>query len=446
MPDTMMPSTTEQPTGNLPASQTAAVSSAISQAIPPSPQGAKRSLPTGIQQSSKAATTSDSTGNSNNQPGDGDKVLSLDDFDGDAKEIDPKDEGQSNKPVKQDIKKSAKSETSETPESDPLEKEESEDESDNKLELDLNLEEDPTEKLKKSQEEKELGKIEGKRDYSKFKPEHAAYLKNLPNHLFKKASEEFLNTYKIELENKELKEKLQKQSSGQLPDSYYEHPQAFELTRQYQELKGQLEYDNFEERHWLSQLARVKKGQPWLNLIGYDEKTGQPQYQTINPPQVEEGQNPQNDIDAEIKIQNHISNLQLQKRERETQLAVFKNQHQQTYEKSKQGIKSLESRFFKAFEDESKLDKAVKADIQLAREALEKESPAFKDNPLTSLLIKSYAALKVQQRQLIKLASLMNQTKEAKQDALRAGPGKEDFQGGSAKGGDKILSESDFND
>jgi len=187
------------------------------------------------------------------------------------------------------------------------------------------------------------------------------------------------------------------------------------------------------------------QGQPWKNLTGYD-KNGNPQYQDIPNIKVEEGQPPVIDAKNQVQVQRWLQQLTGIKQNHQGQLEVLKQQHQQAYNISKQGISQIEQKFFKSFGDESKLPTAVKADIQMATDALISAAPAFKDNPLTKLLVKSYAALKLQQRQLFKMMQEMNKAKTNQNDAVKAGPAKLDFQGGSSSNGDKVLSADMFND
>lgn len=432
MADTLTPTITP-PASNTPVSNVGAVSSAIAQAVPPNPVGGKRML------NPEISTSEAKTGSEGNTQ---DREVSLEDFDDISSTTTPKAVKKEDTGGKVPQIKKAEIETPKTEE----EGDEQESSEEPKLELDIELDDEKAaKKLAESQVVEKAGKEV--RDYSGFKPEHTEYLKKLPNHLFNKAKEEFQKIYQIEAENKELKTKLEQSASGKLPQNYYEHPRAFELSEDFQNLTQAQTYINFEESHWMAQLNRIQRGQAWENLTGYD-KNGNPITQTIPAVKVEEGQQPIIDIETAERIRQHISKLGIEKRDTQTQIGVLKARHQETFTKSKAGIDGLTEKFFKPFKDEAALPAVVKADLELAKKAFETEAPAFKDNPLTKLILYSYATMKAQARQIIKLAELANRKADGQAQALKAGPGKAEFQGrgNGASSGDKILSAADFDD
>jgi len=428
----------------IPASKVGAVSSAINQATPPNRHGQEQNLTQreDFQQPKPRE----------NKPVD--KEISLDDFtdNGEHEENPFTPESEDSKIAKAKIakakvdptvaktEKKVNKELSDDDKNDPASK--VKDESDNKLELEINLDEnaDPTKLLEVKSKS---------RDYSKFKPEHQEFLKHLPNAAFLKASSELTKLYEIEAENGKLKNELKESATGKLPASYYEHPEGFRLSSQFSELSNEMQYYDFEVSHWKSQLANIKRGQPWLELLGYDEKTRQPRFRKIEPLTITNADGEKVvtlDVDNEQKVSDYIQSVTEGRKETIGKLEQIKQQHINDYQRSKEGLDSLEKQFFSNFADETKLPKAVKADIQLAKDAIDKSTPAFSKNPMSKLLIYSYATIKFQQRQIQQLAQFLNKEKEKMENSRMAGPSRGEFITGGSGESDRIISEKDFDD
>lgn len=441
MADTLTQQTSPPAQTSAPASNPgniSAVSQALAQAIPPGRQNTvqspkESSLETQTSRSNQPAKSSSNV----------DRVLTEEDFEENPFTPKPpsakKVEKTKEETVKQKVDKTQDNQEQDNSEKTPeQEVEDLNKESDNKLELDINLDEN---KLPETKEDKTP---KGKRDYSKFKPEHKKYLEKLPNHLFNEAAQEFENIYKIEQENQQLKEKFKNTEAGKLPENYYEHPEAYQLSPTYSQLNQELYLDGFEENHWEAQLANIKRGQPWYRLDGYRSDTKEPVYTKVEPIKDSEG-NVVLDINAEREAEKNIAKVNRLKEIHSDKLSQLKVLHKQDYEKSKEGLTGLKKQFFSAFLDESKLPPAVKADLQLAKDTIGQQLPAFRSNPAMELLIYSYAALKAQNRQIIKMAQLLNNSATKAELDRQAGPGKTEFRGGTTQG-DKILSASDFED
>lgn len=419
------------PSINTPASdpgKIGAVSQAISQAVPPGQRSNQ-------QADTRQTSTVREVSANNNLQGE-DKEIGLEDFDTDSAPINRKVELKPATQVKQSTQEEGSNSKNEEVENNTTQ--------DNKLELKINLDEN-ADLTKEQQVEQNNNQNKGKRDYSKYKPEHQEYLKKLPNHLFAKAAEEFTKYYTLEQENSKLKEQVKNSSIGKLPENYYEHEKAYQLSPDYSTLSKELEYDNFESSHWLAQLANIKRGQPWINLKGYDPKSGQPVFEKIDPVKDSEG-NIILDVENELRVQSNLHKVSDLTKEHNGKLTQLQQQHKLEYQQSREGLNGLKQQFFSAFSDESKLPPVVKADLQIAKEAIQSQLPAFRNNPMGELLSYSYAALKAQNRQILKLAQMLNLEKNKQENTQRAGPGKLEFQGGSASAGDRILDAKEFED
>lgn len=136
------------------------------------------------------------------------------------------------------------------------------------------------------------------RDYSKFPAELRDFAAKLPNAFFARAEKELVPLIEkakqfdaVAKERDELKVQL-----GTRPSFAHEHPEGYTLDPQYRQIADLAERCEFEEAHWKEQLIRIENGQAYQNLLGYDKKTGQPVFQTVNPP-------PAGTVDTRAKVE-----------------------------------------------------------------------------------------------------------------------------------------------
>lgn len=101
------------------------------------------------------------------------------------------------------------------------------------------------------------------RDYSKYDKDDAKYLKQMSNEAFEHFS-------KQTAELKELRDKAEQNSSTVSAD----HPDAYVLSDDYRESYANYSKAQQEQAHWREQLLRIRKGESWQNIEGYD-KSGQ---------------------------------------------------------------------------------------------------------------------------------------------------------------------------
>lgn len=100
------------------------------------------------------------------------------------------------------------------------------------------------------------------RDYTGYSPEQTAVLKQMSNPAF-----EF--TAEIMKQNKEL--------SKLKTSTYLQHPQAYQLDPQFQQIQAEQYYMNAEGQHWQEQLRKILEGEKWVPLLGWN-KDGSPRY------------------------------------------------------------------------------------------------------------------------------------------------------------------------
>jgi hypothetical protein len=72
-------------------------------------------------------------------------------------------------------------------------------------------------------------------------------------------------------------------AQAETPKYLAAHPEAYTLTPEYKQITEAHAQDNFEYRSYRSAALALEAGKPFQLLVGYDEKTGAPQYQTVKP-------------------------------------------------------------------------------------------------------------------------------------------------------------------
>lgn len=99
-----------------------------------------------------------------------------------------------------------------------------------------------------------------KRDYSSFPPEWVPHLKQTAPSAF----ELFKKLY----EEKQTFEKAAKEfePATKLPKAWHEHPSAYQLSPEYQEIDYNLRRVQLEQEHYKSMLARVRKGEAFVTI------------------------------------------------------------------------------------------------------------------------------------------------------------------------------------
>jgi len=129
------------------------------------------------------------------------------------------------------------------------------------------------------------------RDYSRFNTEDAKYLKQMSN-------EAFEHFAKRTEETAALQQKLDSTSDKERITA--DHPDSYILSEDYKEIYGKLSQAQQEQQHWRSQLLKIRNGDAWQNIEGYNDK-GQlvMQKNSFKPTQ-------QAEIDVEMALQEAV--------------------------------------------------------------------------------------------------------------------------------------------
>ena len=116
--------------------------------------------------------------------------------------------------------------------------------------------EDLSETLKKATENIPAG-----RDYSKYSEEDAKYLKQMSNEAFEHFSKR----------SEEAAELAKQLDSTKTSKPTLDHPDAYVLSDEYKENYANFTKAQQEQQHWRDQLIKIRNGEAWQNIEGYDK-------------------------------------------------------------------------------------------------------------------------------------------------------------------------------
>lgn len=230
------------------------------------------------------------------------------------------------------------------------------------------------------------------RDYTIFDQKDVQALKRCDNITFNMLKARLVELYAERAQAKELKTEVEKLKSGALPDAYYEHPEAFTLSKEYRQLSNQYSRTDFESQHYQRQLAAIKRGEKWTEITGYDQR-GNPQLAEHEP-----------GPEAEIAVLSQYNSLE---RDKQSLIGAV-TQYQQSFIN---GHKASIANLKQATEQNiSKLPAEYQPnddDKKLYMTAFKQAAPAFANHPLVDHAATLFALCK----------SLMNHIDEIKKKA-----------------------------
>lgn len=278
----------------------------------------------------------------------------------------------------------------------------------------------------KKEESKKLEppKPQDKRDYSMFRQEHVEFAKQTPNAVFDFLKTELPKYYELEKKYKDVE-------SRKVPDSWYQHKDAFALTEDYQKIQEDFRYASFEEQHWKKQLAAIKNGATeFLSLEGYD-KEGKPQFTKVDVKS-------ETLAEKEIELAQNIAAANSARLGLHKQASDIQGNWSKMVNDTVTNMKQSEAKYYPFYE------KPTEAQQKIMNEIGEMIPSIFRNNPLASMLVKS-GTLNVEL--VNKLKAAMTEIARLKGNAagaLKTGPnGSETMPSGGSSGG-KILDMADF--
>lgn len=222
---------------------------------------------------------------------------------------------------------------------------------------------------------------EGPRNYSEYPPELVPILKALNNTQFALHAPKLRELHERAAKVGELEAKLAEKPRN--PEYWHENPDGYLATQEYRDVQNQLGMLGMEHDHWRQQLLAIQAGQPWVEILGYDQ-SGKPVYK--ENPALPDGKI---DYAAQLRATEMIQQAMIANTTLQQRAAAIKNGYLNENQRSMTELSDAENRIFPDWKDEAKLSAADKRNLALVKQALPKQ---FSGHPLTRILGKAYGS------------------------------------------------------
>ena len=227
-------------------------------------------------------------------------------------------------------------------------------------------------------------KVATARDYTGLPEDTIPLFQRMSNEAFEK----FKPFYQEALVNKQKLEELQKNPAAGakqvIPDNYYEHPEAYTLTPEYSKAASEAQEAQLVLEHWQSQLDEVRNGATEYRTLQRDPKSGQIVY----------GAAAKVDQRTQSSLEAMFYNANTQANKFSQNLGAVRASFQDKHTSALKDLRTFESDFFKVYEDP-----AHPAQV-LIKDTIARMNPAFRNNPLASVVAKSVITIQALTRAL----------------------------------------------
>ena len=244
---------------------------------------------------------------------------------------------------------------------------------------------------------------DSQRDYTGFTPEQITHLRRLPNDVF--------NFIKDTVKEKKELEKVKQ-------DFYLQNPNAYQLDPQFQKLQEDVSYVSRERQHWQEQLLKIKAGEKWTPLMGWD-KTGKPVYG--------QPQTPTDVAEEDVRQQMMYTSQMLE--QAKGQLGQLQQSYGQRVQQDVNAIKQIQAEKFAWAADPKVLEHNVQIEgvgdrsIKQIKQDFFGLLPAYQhSNPITDVAADMFVALQIYASRIRALESQLNVSEIKRGDAMRAEP------------------------
>lgn len=274
------------------------------------------------------------------------------------------------------------------------------------------------------------GKKEGTtRDLTDIPEEDRQIFSRMSNESFAKLKPVYLEHKTLKQQIAERDSKIKELSSarkdGELPSSYYEHPEGYRLAPEFAKVEANASVSSEIKRHWQLQLAKIRKGEDWIDFE-IDEK-GQAHYSKPKTATAE----------AEAEVIELLQNAVNQEYHFVGKRNEFVQQFQARQKEIPEFIKKVETDFFPDY------DKPDHPTAKLQQEIRDALPESLRYGPLVPLLAKTAANNALLYHRNQELEKENAKLKGVKSDAEKAPPTRGQFVGASTEK-PKIASITDF--
>jgi hypothetical protein len=198
---------------------------------------------------------------------------------------------------------------------------------------------------------------------------------------------------RVDAAEKQLQERPEK------PVYSHENPEAYRLSKEYNDLEQTVQIGTFELGHWEQQLLKIANGEPWNNL-GYDQQ-GNPVYTKIEAPT--DGKIDQQTM---LQIQNHLGNLRPEVSNVRRQAQEYRTAYQNQAKQSNEALEQIAQRVFPTLKDLSTVKPEEKALLEKAKTII---PPVFQGHPLVEKVFNRMVIFTERQK-----GKILSQMKEIK--------------------------------
>lgn len=253
----------------------------------------------------------------------------------------------------------------------------------------------------------------GERDYSDCTEEEKVALKHISNQAFNFIIPKIKQLKNITNEITKKNEEIAQLKTGKqmLPDNYFEHPQAFVLTKDYNDNAKYLNDAASVQRHWQQQLVNIRQGEPYRDI---DIENGRFVY----------GKEKVGDAKDEVEVMSYLQHSINQVGEFQKKVMGIESSFKERHSKAVETLKKAEKDNFSVYDEPNHPWKPC-------IEHLMQQIPAeFRNNPMASLLAKSGTAV-------LQMGKLLRDTQaelaELKKNGTKAPIESKQSQGGPTK-------------
>ncbi len=240
-------------------------------------------------------------------------------------------------------------------------------------------------------------------DYSSFNPQEQINLKNMS-----RQSREY--TANLIRENKQL---------AALKDStYLQHEQGYTLSPEYQEIQQRNYFAQTEAKCWERALLNIKAGKNFQNIVGFDQKTGQPIMSQEQDPTDQD----------EIRISNNLTLCSQHIGQYNNALQVYPQRFRQQVQSDLQAIEQTQKERFAWVADPKLLEYSINVDgedkkVRDIKEDFKNILPIYRRNDiLADVASNLFVAMVIQGAELKEARNGQQIAEIKKQEATRAEP------------------------
>jgi hypothetical protein len=215
-----------------------------------------------------------------------------------------------------------------------------------------------------------------RRDYSGFEEEEIKALKHMGGPAFDYVAPKLKQLKEVTkvLAAKDTEIAQLKTGKQMLPENYFEHPQAFVLTKEYNEGISELNKASQVQQHWQSCMAKIRKGEPWKDLD--TDKNGNLVYGVEKPATAE----------AEAEVMAYLQGAVNQVNTFQNKVITIQNNFGTKHKAAVDAIKAEEKKMFGVYDDPNHpMQPTLKSILNMI-------PVEFRSNPLASITARSATA------------------------------------------------------